>query len=384
MFSFLNRFSGQSSSSPFIQWLLAGLMVPIVALNLWLLLKAVHYAQPLLSILISAALLAFLLNYPIQFLQKQGLSRVYALTGVLLLTVSLLVGGSITILPLSAEELGELVSELPNSIQSTNQKLQLFQNWATQHHLPIHLNQWSNQFFEQLPDRLQSLGDDALNLLFSALGGVSNLALTGIFTVYLLLDGQQIWNGIFQRLPGQKKEQIQRSLQQHFQNYFIGQAILSALTTTVLTLAFLVLSVPFPLLLGLFIGVLSIVPFGATSASFISAFIVATDDPRLGLWILVVSILTNQVMDQLVTPRVMGNLVGLRPFWVLLAILTGAKLGGIVGLFIAVPIASFLKDAIEGFPNTVALEEDNPATSQPITLDHQPNSDRATSTQTVR
>jgi predicted PurR-regulated permease PerM len=353
MSSFFNRFHSQ-----FTQWLLIGVIVPTAALNLWLIFKVVQYAQPLVSILVSAVLLAFLLNYPIQFLQGWGLGRGYAIASVILLAFSLLVGASITILPQATEELGELVSALPTWIQSTDQKLQIIQGWATQHHIPIYLNQWTNQFAEQLPNRLQALGDTALNLLFSALGGVSNLALTGIFAVYLLLDGEQLWNGIFQRLPSKKTAQIQRSLQQHFQDYFTGQAIIAALMSTLLTLIFLVLRVPFPLLLGLFIGTLSVIPFGVLFASLISALLVATDDPSFSLRILGAAIVTNQVMDQLITPRLMGNLVGLRPIWVLLALLVGAKVGGLVGLLIAVPIASFLKDAIEGFPDTVISTED--------------------------
>ncbi|MGG6265542.1 AI-2E family transporter [Leptolyngbya sp. AN03gr2] len=356
MFNFFNRFPAQ-----FTRWSIAGLIVPITALNLWVLFKAFQYAQPLVSILISAALLAFLLNFPVQFLQKRGIDRNYAVAGVVLLTLGLLVGASITVVPQAIEELGEFVSTFPNWIQATNQKVQMFQGWATQHHLPIHLNQWTDQFAQQLPNRVQAVGNDALNLLFGALGKVSNLALTGIFTVYLLSDGKQIWNSIFQRLPGQKTSRIQRSMEQHFQDYFTGQAIIAALTITLLAVVFLVLGIPFPLLLGLFIGTLSIVPFGGLLASSTSALLIATDDPRLSLWLLGASIVTNQTMDQLISPRLMGNLVGLRPFWVLLAILVGAKLSGLVGLLIAVPIASILKDAIEGFSDPSSSDENAPA-----------------------
>lgn len=353
MFSFLNRF-------PIPQWLQTGLFLPIAALNLWLISKAVYFAQPLVSILVLASLLAFLLNYPVQFLEKRGLGRSYAIGAVVLTALSAIAGASITILPLSTQELGELLSGLPNSIQSINQKLQLLQNWATQHRVPIYINQWTDEFANRIPEQVQALGDDALNLLLSALGGVTNLALTGVFTVYLLIDGQQLWNGISRRLPSQKTIQIQRSLQQQFQNYFTGQAIIALLMITVLTLVFLVLKIPFPLLVGLFIGGLSVFPLGSSIASLTSALLVAPDDPKYSFWILGVTIVTNQLMDQLVTPRLMGNLVGLRPFWILLSLLIGVKIGGLVGVLVAVPIASVLRDTLEGFPDAVSSYEDSP------------------------
>lgn len=360
MFSLFNRFPDQLT-----QWILTGLLVPIVALNVWLLFKAVHLAQPLVSILVSAALLAFLLNYPVQLIQKWGLDRKYAVASVVVVFFGLLIGASITILPQSTEELGEFISALPTRIEATQLKLQILQDWAMQHHIPIRLSQWTTQFTDGLPDRIHTLGDNAVILIFSALGSVSNLALTGIFTVYLLFDGSQLWNGIAQRLPSQKIAQIQRSLQQHFENYFTGQAIMAIVAITALTIVFLILRVPFPLLLGLFIGTLSIVPFGATLASFISALIVAADDPGLGLWLLGASIVTNQAIDQLITPRLMGKLVGLRPFWVLLALLVGAKLGGLIGVIIAVPIASCLKDILQGFPSSVSSPDALPAAPVP-------------------
>ncbi|MBD1821535.1 AI-2E family transporter [Cyanobacteria bacterium FACHB-DQ100] len=360
MFSLFNRFPAQLT-----QWILAGLLVPIVALNVWLLFKAVHLAQPLVSILVSAALLAFLLNYPVQLIQKWGLDRKYAVTSVVVMFFGLLIGASITILPQSSEELGEFISALPTRIQSTQLKLQILQDWAMQHHIPIRLNQWTAQFTDGLPDRIHTLGNNAVNLIFSALGSASNLALTGIFTVYLLFDGSQLWNGIAQRLPSQKIAQIQRSLQQHFEDYFTGQAIMAIVSIVALTVVFLILRIPFPLLLGLFIGTLSIFPFGATLASFISALLIAADDPGLGLWLLGSSIVTNQAIDQLITPRLMGKLVGLRPFWILLALLVGAKLGGLIGVIIAVPIASCLKDILQGFPSSVSSSDALPAAPVP-------------------
>lgn len=360
MLSLFNRFQAQ-----LFQWILVGLLVPIVALNLWLLFKAVHLAQPLISILVSAVLLAFLLNYPVQLLQKWGFDRKYAIAGVVVLFFSLLIGASITILPQSAEELGEFISELPTWIQSTQQKLQILQNWATQHHIPIRLNQWTAQVAEDLPARIQTLGNDAVNLIFSALGGVANLALTGIFTVYLLFDGEQLWNGLARRLSNQKIAQIQRSLQQHFEDYFTGQAIIALMTITALTLVFLILKIPFPLLFGFFIGTVSIVPFGGSLSSLISGLFLATDDLSLGLWLIGASIVTNQAIDQLVTPRLMGKFVGLRPFWVLLSLLIGAKLGGLIGVITAVPIASCLKDVFQASSSSLTSIEDLPAAPVP-------------------
>ncbi len=62
-----------------------------------------------------------------------------------------------------------------------------------------------------------------------------------------------------------------------------------------------------------------------------------------------VAVVIDQLIDQAIAPRLLGRFTGLRPIWVLIALLVGTNVGGVLGLLIAVPVAGFIKDAADGF-----------------------------------
>ncbi|NJR66391.1 MAG: AI-2E family transporter [Leptolyngbyaceae cyanobacterium CRU_2_3] len=264
------------------QWLKTGLTLPIAALNGWVVIQLFQYFEPLLTIFILAAVFAFVLNYPVQFLQKRGVRRGYAVLGVILLALIGLVTLAITLVPTLLEQVTGLITTLPDWFTIANERLQTVQRWASSHHLPINLNRVTAQFTERLPGELESLGDQTLTLTLNAVGGLSSLLLTIVLTLYLMLDGKRVWNTLFQLLPLDNRVHIRRSLQEDFQNYFIGQATLGVVMGVVLSIAFLVLAVPYSLLLGITIGVMTLIPFGDVLGYILISLLLTAQDSNLG------------------------------------------------------------------------------------------------------
>src|SRR3712207_1418858 len=93
------------------QWLKAGLLLPIVALNGWVLLQIFQYFEPLVTIFILASVLAFILNYPVEFLQKQKIERSYAALIVIGVAVVGLGTLGVTLLPTLLEQLTGIVNQ---------------------------------------------------------------------------------------------------------------------------------------------------------------------------------------------------------------------------------------------------------------------------------
>ncbi|MDX2239638.1 MAG: AI-2E family transporter [Leptolyngbyaceae cyanobacterium bins.302] len=351
----MSEFSGD-----FSRWLKRSLLLPLVVLNIWLVIQIFQYFEPLLTILIGAAVLAFVLNYPVEFLQTK-LNRPYAIAIVLLLTLLGLTTLGITLVPALLEQLTAILQQLPEWLNTAIAKLQTLQNWASAHRLPINLNRVIRQFTERLPDQLEGLGDQTVSLTLNAVGGLASLLLTFVLTFYLLLDGKRVWDAIFQRLPLKNPEQIRRSLQKDFQSYFIGQATLGLIMAVMLSIVLLVLRVPYSLLLGAIVGVMTLIPFGDVLGYGVVCLLIAAQSPGLALTALGVVIVLDQILDQAIAPRILGGFTGLKPIWVILALLIGTKLFGFPGLLLAVPIASFI--------NTL-LEEDTPSPMEEVVSLH--------------
>lgn len=329
-----------------LRWVKTAFWLPLVVLNAWLVIQTFQYLEPLPTILIGASVLAFVLNYPVEWLQSR-LSRPYAVLIVLLSSLMALVGIGITVVPALLEQFAAIVNQVPDWLAAAIAKLQVIQQWASAHRLPIHLNQWIQQVSDRFPDQLEGLGDQTLLLTLNAVGGLSSLFLLLVLTFYLLLDGKRVWVALFHRLPLKNRDRIRQSLQRDFHRYFIGQAILGLMMAVMLSIVLVILHIPYSLLLGAAVGVMTLIPFGDVLGYGVICLLIAAQSPGLALVTLGIIAGLDQIIDQAIAPRILGSVTGLKPVWIILALLLGTKLFGLPGLLLAVPIASFINTLLD-------------------------------------
>jgi predicted PurR-regulated permease PerM len=105
------------------------------------------------------------------------------------------------------------------------------------------------------------------------------------------------------------------------------------------------LQVPFALLFGLGVGFMALFPFGTGVSITAIGLLMALKNFWLGMKVLAVAAIIQQVIENGVAPRLLGGFTGLNPVWILVALLLGAQVAGILGLLLAVPLAGFLKGA---------------------------------------
>jgi predicted PurR-regulated permease PerM len=339
------------SLSQLLKWLILTLLFPLIFLNAWLAFRFFAYFQPIVTIFVLATLLAFILNYPVKILQHRGIKRSYAVALVFISALMILVALGIILLPIVLDQLNEMAKILPQWIDSSNQKIQVLDDWAVSHGLKVNFSHIINQIADRLPDELQNSADHLVSIIIETIDSVSDALITVVFTFYLLLDGPRLWEGIFKKLPWSFAQQVSQSIQENFQNYLIGQVTLALLMGFSLTLIFLLFKIQFALIFGLGIGIFSLIPFGDIISIIGITLIIASHNFWLAVKILVVAIIIDQLIDQAIAPRLLGNLTGLRPIWVLIALLVGTYIGGLLGLVIAVPVAGFIKDVADGLDN---------------------------------
>ncbi|WP_413175739.1 AI-2E family transporter [Anabaena azotica] len=332
------------------RWLSIGLAFPIAILNGWLLIQVIQYFQPLVSVISVAILLAFVLDYPIKFFYKRGVPRNLAIVGVLLIAVVILGAVGVILVPLIFQQLNELVNILPVWIDSGTQQLQVFLNWAaTQQDLPVNISGLATQLLERISSQFQSFTGKILGFAFDTIGFLVNLLLAVVLTIYLILNGERLWDGVYQWFPPNISTRVRALLKEDFQNYFIGQATLGAILAVTVTLAFVALRIPLALLFGIGIGLFSIFPFGTGIGIGIVSLLVALENFWEGVEVAAIAVTIDQINSNIVAPRILGNLTGLNPVWVVISLLIGAKLGGVLGLLVAIPIASFIKDIADSW-----------------------------------
>ena len=328
------------------RWLVMGLVYPLLFLNGWLFVLAFEYFKSPITIFITANLLAFVLDYPVKFFKRWGMRRNFAILLVFLITFLLLTILAITIAPILIKQLTDLAEYLPSWIESGRQQLTYLSEWAIVRKLPIDISGLTTQIADRLSQQLQTLIGEVLHWVVGTVGSVLNVVLTLVLTFYLVLHSEKVWDGIFQWMPSNYANTVREALRQNFHNYFVAQASLALLMGISMTVAFLILQVPFGLLFGLGVGIMALVPFGCALSIAIISFLTALKSIWLGVRVLIVATIIEQVIENGLAPRLLGGFTGLNPVWVLFSLIVGAHLAGLLGLVVAVPLASSIKSLI--------------------------------------
>ena len=331
-----------------------GLSGPIIALNLWLLDLAFHSFEHLITVVTVAALLAFLLNYPVQFFQRTGITRPQAVIIVLLVSLTLLVFVGLTLVPLVIDQTNQLLLQgIPVWLENIQERLGQLDNWARARRLPLDLRGFSSRLNNNIESQLQrlalqDLAGQAVGLALGTLSGLIELVLVVVLAFYMLLYGDRVWIGLFNLLPPHIGLPLSASLRLNFHNFFLTQLLLGLFMFVTLTPIFVVLKVPFALLFALLIGAAELIPFiGATLGIGTVTILVLFQNWWLGVQVAIAAIFLQQIKDNVLAPRLMGSFTGLNPIWIFIALLLGAEIAGFLGAIVAVPIAGTIKSTID-------------------------------------
>jgi predicted PurR-regulated permease PerM len=134
----------------------------------------------------------------------------------------------------------------------------------------------------------------------------------------------------------------------NFQNFFISQILLGLFMVATLTPIFLTLQVPFALLFALLIGIAELIPFiGATLGIGLVTILVMLNSFWLAIRVAIAAIVMQQIKDNILAPRLMGEFIGLNPILIFIALLVGGQIAGVLGVIIAVPVAGTIKGTID-------------------------------------
>lgn len=229
----------------------------------------------------------------------------------------------------------------------------------------------SDDFLSTLKEALPQVW----NMLWSTAAMVIN-AITSLFALIylflLLVDYEKYSEGWVQLIP-HKQRRFAQQLVEHikiaFSRYFRGQALIALCNCIMFPIGFWLIGMPLPLLLGVTIGIISFIPY-IQVVGFLPAFSLAllkSADTGESIWalmggVIAVYVVIQIIQDVLITPRIMGRIIGLPGAIVFLSLTVWGYLLGMLGLIIALPATTILvsyykKYVIGNCPETVPKAE---------------------------
>ena len=174
---------------------------------------------------------------------------------------------------------------------------------------------------------------------------------TLMLTIYWTLDAERVTRALLLRVPHDKREgwrELIGDLETKVGRYFHGQLILCAFIFVLSTAVFLVIGLPYALVLGLLAGLFEALPMIGPLLGMIPALIIALSlSPQHAVWVVIAAVVIQQVENNLLVPRVMDKSVGINPILSILAITAFSLLFGLLGALLAIPVAAMLQILVE-------------------------------------
>lgn len=309
----------------------------------WAIVQVLAYFETVIIIFIFSAIFTFLLNFPVKWASRfmpRGLAAVLVfLLGLLLL------GGTVATLGIAVfSQMQQLVAQAP---QLLNSAIELLTN------LQALLQRWNlNVDFSELESQLRSQALSTLGVGFttlqSMLTNVLDLIVIAVVTLFMLLDGKRLWNLVIRIFPRGMRDRITDAIQKNFLGFFWGRFLLSVFFGVSAYIVFILLNVPYALGLAAIAGVFDLVPgIGATIGISLVSVIILPQGIALAFTVLVSCILLQQVEENILMPRIMQGAINMNPVIMFFALLVGARVAGLVGVFLSIPIAGVLISLFE-------------------------------------
>lgn len=336
----------------------------IVGINyikvLGLLAAAVNMAAPF----ILGAAIAFILNVPMRriesslsYVLKKGsrLLRPVSMALSILLVAGVLFLVMFVVAPQLVRTLLGLQSSIPVFFGEVRQWLeQLFaenpQILTNMERIQIDWQQLFNDALKFLKNGAGSMLDTTFSAAISIVNGMSTFLIGFIFSIYILLQKEnlirQIKKLLAAFLPERTVEGIVRIAaltSRTFSNFFTGQCMEAVILGSMFFIVLVVLRLPYALLIGVLIAFTALIPvFGAFIGWAVGAFLMLIISPMDALLFSVVFFTLQQIEGNMIYPHVVGNSVGLPSIWVLVAVTLGGSMMGVVGMLIFIPLCSVL------------------------------------------
>lgn len=306
--------------------------------------------QGVVYILVGAVFLAYII-YPTVHWLRRRMPLVLAIVIVYLVIVGAFAIAAFFILPHIMDELQSLVRRYPELVARLHSIV-----YNPRDALTARLPGWIRDQIANAPAALaawvKTKGLQTFGQITTLLEGT--VAIVAIFvvipfvTAYLLLDLDNMKRALSTIVPEERWRATMLLLGEIdavIGGFIRGQLLVALMIAILITVAMMLLRVPYPYLFGLFAGLGDLIPYVGAAAAFFPAFIAAilTNGWMSGLFVALAFIVIYEAEGHFIAPNVVGKQVKLSAFVVIVALLIGAEVAGLFGMLVAVPVAGVVR-----------------------------------------
>jgi predicted PurR-regulated permease PerM len=330
----------------------ATLVLASVIFCFWLLYRFYHVAFIVFVTIVVGTVIRPVVNW----LYQRGIPKVAGVILVYLFVLILLAGFLWLLFPLIFEQSTTLARDIPGYYQDlrvwmNNDPNQLLIRLGQL--LPVTLPSLDPRIAQQTGEDVVASAGQVLSYTVLAAQVIFMAILILVLTFYWTLDGPRIIKSFLLLLPQDQRESIGElfsAMESKIGFYLAGQGILCLVISIMALVAYVLIGLPNALVLALAAGVMEAVPMiGPLIGAVPAALVALSIAPDRLIWVIVATLIIQQLENTLLVPRIMKKTVGVNPFVTLLALFACSSLFGIAGALMAIPIAAIIQLALNHF-----------------------------------
>lgn len=309
----------------------------------------------MLTPLLVALVLAYLLEGLVQALERRGLVRLLSVVLVFLLFLSLCAFILIVILPQLLQQLTDFVQQLPYMIQQGQRALEQL----PQHYPELVTEERVRELIGAIRREVADLAQQVVTLSLASLVGLITLmvylVLVPVLVFFLMKDKQRIVDWFANYLPHERglALTVWRDVDRQIGNYVRGKVWEIFIVGAASYVTFTFMGLNYAVLLAVLVGLSVIIPYIGAAVATLPVFLVAyfqwgwTDET---LWVMVAYGVLQALDGNVLVPLLFSEVVNLHPVAIIVAVLVFGGIWGFWGVFFAIPLATLVQAVLKAWP----------------------------------
>ena len=318
---------------------------------------------------------------------RPGLARGISTGVIFLFLMAILAGILALVIPPTVEQGRQFAEDFPGFLDSARSTIE---GWIARYAemIPVEVR---DRIEETLADAGGVVGDAAWRVVSQTIGVVSGsfalvlgLATAPVLVFYLMKDSGMIRSSLYSPFPESVRPYLQEALdiaERTIGGYIRGQITLGLIVGIVVTIALLLLGVPFSYILGIVAGLTELVPIvGPWIGGAVGVLVTLAAAPDKVPWVILIYVAVQLLENTLLVPRIQGNTLKLHPVAVILVIVVASNYFGLWGVIIGPPLVSMARDMAVYFRKEWNRPEEAPVFESAVQQDDLGSEDPDTET----
>jgi len=324
-----------------------GFLVALGAAAALLLVRAVLAAAPVILLVGIALFFAIGLDPAVNWLQRRGLRRGWAVFAIVAAVISVVVVFLAAAAPPLVAQAADLRTELPEYLERLERDNEVVRELDERFDVVTRLRALLAGETEEGAPAFDSAFGDVVGVARGVLAAFASTLTVAVLALYFLASLGHLRQTAYRLVPRSRREQFSELADQALDQigaYLLGNLATSVIAASASFVFFVVVGIPYPFPLAMVIAFTGLIPLvGATIGSVVAIFVAFLVSLPVGIATLVFSFVYQQFENFVMVPRIMKRAVDVSPLATIVAALIGAALLGIFGALLAVPVAASIQ-----------------------------------------